>query len=521
MSSSNITCVLKGGLGNQLFQIFTTICYALKTHKEYSFIENANLGNKRITYWNSIFAGLKIADKIQPEIDFTNYVNYKEPEFKFREIPNFPNCSVLLDGYFQSYLYFNLYSKIIANEILGINKLQEIETAKADYSNFTSIHFRLGDYKFLPDHHPVLNYGYYRNSVQKIIFSGEKATKQFLLFYEREDKQYILQMKDKLEAEFPTCEFVLIDDTKEDWEQLIIMSCCKNNIIANSTFSFWGAYLNSNCNKIVCYPNIWFGRLMLHNSTDTLIPKDENYNLVSCYNEYILMILSCVKYDAKRIRQKESWLKELPNELSYYHIIGNFDMPTNYKINCEQRIIYVRTQDDYNSLPKKVFNALEAINDNFNYRYIFKTDDDQELIKPNFFSVITNILQYSNDNKIIYDYGGNIIDVKIPYFCKYYLIHPELPKDLIIKATKYCNGRFYFLSKPAVEYLSGKKREIYKEYIEDYAIGINLAERFKKHIFKINITTMFKDFDDNASYDNMCKSIKNENELSSDDEATI
>ena len=139
MSSLNVSCVLKGGLGNQLFQIFTTICYAIKTHKEYSFTENAKLGNNRTTYWNSIFAELKNANKIKPEIDFRNYVNYKEPEFKFRELPQFTNYSVLLDGYFQSYLYFNLYSKIIANDILGIDKLQEIEKSKADYSNFTSI----------------------------------------------------------------------------------------------------------------------------------------------------------------------------------------------------------------------------------------------------------------------------------------------------------------------------------------------------------------------------------------------
>ena len=51
-----------------------------------------------------------------------------------------------------------------------------------------------------------------------------------------------------------------VDDNIPDWKQMLIMANCDANIIANSTFSWWGAYFNKNPKKIVCYPNVWFGQ---------------------------------------------------------------------------------------------------------------------------------------------------------------------------------------------------------------------------------------------------------------------
>lgn len=212
--------------------------------------------------------------------------------------------------------------------------------------------------------------------------------------------------------------------------------------------------------------------------------------------DFILLIMNCKKYEYKSTYQKNTWLKDIPSYIKYYHVIGDKDMFYNsnsnseYKFDDEKNILWVNTPDDYNSLPKKVISAYDAIQKTYNYLYILKTDDDQMLTNIKFLETITKII---NTKVPKIHYAGHIVDVPIPYLSKYSKIHPELPDDIPIYKTKYCNGRFYILSKEAIKDLIYKRNFINKEYLEDYAIGFYLNDKYKESMMEIQSDKYFKD----------------------------
>ena len=211
-------------------------------------------------------------------------------------------------------------------------------------------------------------------------------------------------------------------------------------------------------------------------------------------SEYVLLIMNCKKYKEKATKQKETWLQFLPKKIQYFHVLGDSELSTEYEFKMEEKELWVKNKDDYNSLPDKVIRAYKAIHENFeNLQYIFKTDDDQQLENPEkFFDVIVKVLKFKSP-KI--HYGGNIVDVKNSYLSQYNKIHPELPIYLPVLKTKYCSGRFYLLSKKACLFLTSKDKmdKISSEYLEDYAIGYHLSNEYKTNIFHIETDKYFKD----------------------------
>jgi len=273
-----------GGLGNQLFQIFATIAYAIQNKHKFVFPYNEFLNGitTRGTYWETFLSPLKMFTTFNPKCELTNERLEHFPQISihshnYHTIPIIDSsASARLFGYFQSYKYFEkeeetIFSLIrIDQQLSEVKKENEILFEENKYN--ISIHFRIGDYKFLQHSHNILPYHYYELALHTIIQKLPNENINVFVFGEQEDNDIVFHMIEQLKQKYPQIHFIKIDDNIPDWKQLLLMSCCDSNIIANSSFSWWGAYFNRNKRKIVCYPSVWFGPSLSHNYVGDMFP---------------------------------------------------------------------------------------------------------------------------------------------------------------------------------------------------------------------------------------------------------
>jgi hypothetical protein len=234
---------LMGGLGNMMFQIATAYSVALRDNKEMICdTRDMVIPHKPYTFYSD-----NILRKVKCSDTPMNQRHIGEQGFQYFPIPKFDG-NVKLIGHFQSEKYFINYK----NEILDLfeidNKTKNNLLEKYNdiiNQDTCSIHVRRGDYIGLPNHHPTQSIDYYKNAIKLI----------------GEDKHYLIFSDDikwcKENLDFIKNKTFISDNI--DYEDLYLMSMCKNNIIANSTFSWWGAWLNKNENKQVIIPSKWFG----------------------------------------------------------------------------------------------------------------------------------------------------------------------------------------------------------------------------------------------------------------------
>lgn len=258
MSKNFVSGNILGGLGNQLFPLFTTISFSLDNDLDYKIVLTED---RRKSYFDTpLYKGI-----LKNKCDQINSREYHEPFHHYLQIPK--NLKdIKLCGYFQSWKYFHHNREKIL-EILDFKNLRSntYEKYKDYLDNDIVLHFRLGDYKHLQKFHHVCKDNYYLKALSHF----DKKSK-VLYFFEEEDREIVTKRIKIYQEKFPEMSFQPIDTSIVDWEQMIIMTGIKNNIIANSTFSWWGAYLSDLEDKKIIYPSVWFGPALRRKRVDDL-----------------------------------------------------------------------------------------------------------------------------------------------------------------------------------------------------------------------------------------------------------
>ncbi len=282
---------LIGGLGNQLFQyavarhlaeINDTVVkldisgfekYKLHKYSLSAFNIQENFATpdeiKNLIYKRNGFFRQNILNRNRTKKEYTErYI--KESQFSFMPDTLDLDKNIYLDGYWQSEKYFDKIKNIILDEFtvknVQLGKDKEVDDMISSIES-VSVHIRRCDYvnnSKTNEKHGSCDLSYYHACVKQI--SMKLKSPHFFIFSDDID-----WVKNNLKLSFPT---TIVDHNSADkaYEDLRLMSHCKHNIIANSTFSWWGAWLNKNQEKIVIAPKKWFN----DNAIDTsdLIPSN-------------------------------------------------------------------------------------------------------------------------------------------------------------------------------------------------------------------------------------------------------
>jgi hypothetical protein len=186
---------------------------------------------------------------------FTNFYYQEKEEFSF-DINVF---SIKTDVYFYGYWQNERYFRKYRTELLDIFILKNVHYKTREYqkqiinSEAVSLHVRRGDYvtnKHTNSIHGTCSLKYYKKAVREVL----KSKKQAHFFIFSDDMDWAKNNLDFIENKT----FIMLESDTPDHEEIHLMSQCKFNIIANSSFSWWGAWLNQNSDKKVIAPKKWF-----------------------------------------------------------------------------------------------------------------------------------------------------------------------------------------------------------------------------------------------------------------------
>lgn len=279
---------LQGGLGNQMFQYAIGKNLEQRNNTDFKLDVTAFKDDPQREYALGCF---NVVQKFATQKEISNFLKYRtrkgriwfwynrliadktryvqERQFNFDPMIFTLKKPVYLDGYWQTERYFKEIEGVIRKDFTLKNK-PSFETEnwieKVAKYNSISIHIRRGDYVHNPktnQFHGVCSSEYYNDAINLISQKIDEPV--FFIFSDDVD-----WVKENFKIGHPV--FYVSNKMIPDYEELHIMSKCKNNIIANSSFSWWGAWLNENPRKIVIAPKKWFVTKKMN--TVDLIPEN-------------------------------------------------------------------------------------------------------------------------------------------------------------------------------------------------------------------------------------------------------
>lgn len=282
-----VKVILSGGLGNQMFQyaagralslrektiLLTDLQIINKKTKATKRSFELGIFNLKPIIKTSFYDKLKIRgfnlvrkNKNRNSRIFDIFCDEKAQFFDNR-FTSLSEKSTLY-GYFQNENYFKDISHQLRLDFTFKKALEgknaEIQNT-IEFHNSISLHIRRGDYLNNNSNLKVLDITYYQKAIQ--IISSELKNPYFFIF--SDDINWV---KENLDLKFNHI-FVDWNTNQDSYIDMQLMSLCKHNIIANSSFSWWGAWLNNNPSKLVIAPSTWYKNDESNHYPDGFIPK--------------------------------------------------------------------------------------------------------------------------------------------------------------------------------------------------------------------------------------------------------
>lgn len=233
-----------GGVGNQLFQIATGYSLAIDNDDDYAINYNLqhNLiqGNTKHKYRDNLFKNIPSTDEIPPN-------QYQEPFHHYQKIP-YQAPGMILHGYLQSDKYFSHNADKVKPLFTFSDEIKErvhkaFDKIRNTYNKrVVGVHVRRGDYLDNPHIHPTCSPAYYKYAQKEFdnsIFVVATDTPDWVINNLCNDE-------------------TILSNSKDELEDMYMLTQCDDVIMSNSTFAWWGAWLNDN-NPTVIAPKVWFG----------------------------------------------------------------------------------------------------------------------------------------------------------------------------------------------------------------------------------------------------------------------